>query len=152
VLGGTAERGVGLYGAFGVAARKLLSYNAIAWLNLDTSHIQATLGIPEGIDNYVSQIGYYRKINENAELAGEIQTNWKNKTTTLEFGGLYRPFEDGVFRAKLSSMGFLGLAFSYQFFQSLRLTAATNVDTKRVGAAGVTDYQIGFKAEFTDIS
>ena len=84
------------------------------------------------------------------QIGGIVTTNWANRETMLEFGGLYKPFADSEVRAKLNSQGTLGLSFSNMLRSGVKLTVASAFDTKRIGTAGVTDFNLGFRVDFNN--
>ena len=59
------------------------------------------------------------------QIGGSVTTNWANRETLLEFGGLYKPFEDSEVKAKLNSLGMLGLSFNNELRPGVKLTVAS---------------------------
>jgi len=144
--------GFGLDGAYSFATKRFSAYNAALWINSGPSSI-AFKHISKSenafhLGDFVTS--YFRKINDMTQIGGSVTTNWANRDTLLEFGGLYKPFEDSEVKAKLNSAGTLGLSFSNMLRPGVKLTVASAFDTKRVGTAGVTDFNLGFRVDFTN--
>ena len=144
--------GFGLDGAYSFANKRLTAYNAAIWLNTGPSSL-AFKHISKSKEAY--HVGdfvtsYFRKINDMTQIGGSVTTNWANRETLLEFGGLYKPFDDSEVRAKLNSQGTLGLSFSNMLRKGVKLTVASAFDTKRIGTSGLTDFNLGFRVDFSN--
>ena len=144
--------GIGLDGAFSFASKRLIEYNAALWLNTGPSTL-AFKYISKSKDAY--HLGdfvtsYFRKINDMTQIGVTLTTNWANRQMLLEFGGLNKPFKDSEVRAKLNSQGTLGLSFSNKLRKEVKLTVASEFDTKRISTSGVTDFNLGFRVDFSN--
>jgi hypothetical protein len=106
-MAGRPDYGIGIGGKFGIGVRKVLKYSALAWYNVDGAQVSACFrnSLSGEQVGKGSELRYYRKLSEQAELGGCVAFNWDTKLTTLVFGGLYRPFENGVARGCFDSAG-----------------------------------------------
>ena len=141
--------GVGLDGAFDSGASRLTAYNAAFWLAFD----QCTLCLKhESTDKKAYKLGklvnsFHRKLKDG-EIAGRVETDCQTMKTTMEFGGAFQPWKDAEFRGKFNSDGNLGLSWGQKLREGLSLTVASLIDTNKVSASGLSDYQFGFRFDF----
>jgi hypothetical protein len=104
--------GFGLDGCYSTEKSRFTAYNAAFWMAFD----QSTLCVKHMSDNKKEyELGslvnsYHRKL-ENGEIGGLIKTKVADYSTTMEFAGAYKPWEDAEFRGKFNSKGEVGLSW-----------------------------------------
>jgi hypothetical protein len=147
---GKPEYGVGLDGKFEFGLGRFTGYNVAGWwfrkhAKLVVKHV--------GTDKSNYAVGdcvmsYYQKLTPLTHLASLVKVNWPTKNTYIEVGGDYKYDDKTLLKAKTNSDGKVGLAFIHKLSSNLKVTLATEVDSKKVTSASVTDYAFGFRLDF----
>jgi hypothetical protein len=137
---GKPDFGVGLDWKIDKATQSLANHTFAVWnssaerhLVLKHSSTNASLTLQK------LSLSYFSELSRTAQFGAAFNFDYPTSERSVEFGGSYKQAEDLEIRAKVSSSGLVGLAFTKNFNQHLDFTFGTQLDTNS------DDFKYGFK-------
>lgn len=142
--------GVALDGKFDFSVMRLVTYNfAHYWFSPVHRLVLKHTG-----DNKTQialgslVLSYHQKVSDKTNVAACVKYSCPTKDTNIEFGGSHAFTCCTEVKGKFSHLGLLTAMFSRKF-GGLKLTAATQVDLRKVVNISLSDYKMSFRADFT---
>lgn len=153
-LTATGEQGEWVWGLdfkYDQAAQRFTTYNLLGGWSKDNCRLMFK---HVGLDKTKYAFGdwiysYYHKISEKTTLGSSVIVNWPTKETYIEFGGVHQQASDLELRGKVDSKGILAAGLTKTCSNELKLSVAAQVDAKKAATAGVSDYQLGVRLDFS---
>jgi hypothetical protein len=150
---GHAEFGVGGELAWHVVQKRLTTANAAAWWITPDSQLvlrHRSLDRAPFFKPGEFALSYFRSLNKEAAIGGEFAVNAKTDESSINFGGKLKVDPQTTIRAKLDSLGKLGLSYTRKPKSWFKFTLASTVNLNKSDAFTVKEYQFGIHLKFSN--
>lgn len=95
------------------------------------------------------EASFFQAISGDTNFGSKVVTNWNSKATTIEVGGDYKYDANTLVKAKINSVGNIGMALTKTLSDKLRVSVATEYKAQSLLAHSNDGYKFGLRFDFT---